>query len=71
MSVNQSSYPPFSPQTPQNPPVNLPEAIRQYLKARGIWQTTGARFLLNDEHSKQVRRDTLRFNIDKRDRLGK
>lgn len=63
--------PPLSPQTPQTPPVNLPGAIRQYLKARQIWQTRGARFILNDEHSRQVRRDTVRFRIDKRDRLGK
>ena len=63
--------PPVPPASPQPPPLNLPGAIRQYLKARGIWQTTGARFLLNDEHSRQVRRDTIRFRIDKRDRLGK
>lgn len=63
--------PPISPQTPQNPHVNLPEAIRQYLKARGIWQTRGAQFCLNDEHSRQVRRDTLRFGIEERFRVGR
>lgn len=63
--------PPIPPAAPQTPPVNLPGAIRQYLKARKIWQTTGARFRLNDEYSRQVRRDTVRFGIDKRDRLGK
>jgi len=71
MLVIQSSYSPNPPAAPQTPPVNLPGAIRQYLKARQIWQTTGARFVLNDEHSRQVRRDTVRFRIDKRDRLGK
>lgn len=62
--------PPNPPASPQTPPVNLPGAIRQYLKARQIWQTTGARFVLNDEHSRQVRRDTVRFRIDERYRVG-
>lgn len=66
MLLIKSSYPPISPRTPLNPPVNLPGAIRHYLKARQIWQTIGARFILNDEHSRQVRRDTLRFRIDDR-----
>uniref|UniRef100_A0A6H1ZWU0 Uncharacterized protein n=1 Tax=viral metagenome TaxID=1070528 RepID=A0A6H1ZWU0_9ZZZZ len=66
----QSSYPPFSPPAPQNPPVNLQGAVRHYLKARGIWQTIEGRFALNDEVSGQVRRDTLRFGIDEKFRLG-
>ncbi|MDO8727110.1 MAG: hypothetical protein Q7J35_13660 [Candidatus Methanoperedens sp.] len=70
MLVIQSSYPPFSPQAPQTPPVNLPGAIRHYLKARQIWQTFEGRFALNDEVSGQVRRDTLRFRIEEKHRLG-
>jgi len=66
----QSSYPPFSPPAPQNLPVNLPGATRQYLKARQIWQTIEGRFALNDEVSGQVRRDTLRFGIDEMYRMG-
>jgi len=62
--------PPFPPTPSQTPPVNLPGATRRYLKARGIWQTRGAQFLLNDEHSSQVRRDTLRFRIEERYRMG-
>lgn len=62
--------PPFSPQAPQNPPVNLPGAIRQYLKARKIWQTIESRFALNDGVSRQVRKDTLRFGIEERFRMG-
>lgn len=61
---------PFSPQAPQNPLKNLPGAVRDYLKARGIWQTLEGRFALNDEVSQQVRRDTLRFRIDEKYRMG-
>ncbi len=64
------SSPPFSPQAPQNSPVNLPGAIRHYLKARKIWQTIESRFALNDEVSRQVRKDTLRFGIEERFRMG-
>lgn len=64
------AHPPFSPQAPQNPPVNLPGAIRTHLKARKIWQTIEGRFALNDEVSLQIRRDTLRFRIDERHRIG-
>lgn len=70
MLVIQSSYPPFSPQAPQNPPVNLPGAVRHYLKARKIWQTIESRFALNDEVSRQVRKDTFRFGIEEKYRLG-
>lgn len=63
-------HPPFSPRAPQNPPVNLPGAIRQYLKVRKIWQTISGRFALNDEVSRQVRMDMLRFRIDEKHRLG-
>ncbi len=62
--------PPFPPAPPLSSSVNLPGVIRHYLKARGIWQAAGAGFLLNDEYSIQVRRDTLRFRIDKRHRIG-
>lgn len=62
--------PPFSPRTPQNPPVNLPGAIRQYLKARRIWQVIQGRYALNDEVSRQVRRDTVRFRIEEKYRMG-
>lgn len=70
MLVIQASYPPFSPQASQNPPVNLPGAIRHYLKARQIWQTIEGRFALNDGVSRQVRKDTLRFRIEERFRMG-
>ena len=68
--IDVQTHPPFSPRTPQNPPVNLPGDTRHYLKARGIWQTIEGRFALNDEVSRQVRRDTLRFRIDEKYRLG-
>lgn len=61
---------PFSPQAPHNPPVNLPGAIRHYLKARKIWQTIESRFALNDDVSRQVRTDTVRFGIQERFRMG-
>ncbi len=61
---------PFSPCTPQNPPVNLPGAIRQHLKARQIWHTFRGRYALNDEVSRQVRRDTVRFRIADKHRRG-
>jgi len=63
-------HPLFSPRAPQNPPVNLPGAIRHYLKARQIWQTISGRYALNDEVSRQVRRDTLRFRIEEKHRPG-
>lgn len=65
-----SVIPPFSPAPPISSPVNFPGAIRQYLKARKIWQAAGAHYLLNDEYSIQVRRDTFRFRIDERYRMG-
>lgn len=64
------THPPFSPQAPQNPPKSLAEAIRQYLKARGIWNTLGDNFVLNDVVSRQVRRDTLRFRIEQKHWMG-
>ena len=70
MLVLQASYSPYSPHAPQNPPVNLPGAIRQYLKARKIWQTIEGRFTLNDEVSRQVRKDTVRFGIEEKHRMG-
>ena len=70
MLVIQSSYSPYSPQAPQNPPVNLPGAIRHYLKERGIWQTIEGRFSLNDVVSRQVRKDTVRFGIEEQHRMG-
>jgi len=60
----------FSPQDPKNSPINLPGAIRHYLKARGIWQTIEGRFVLNDEVSRQVRKDALRFGIEEKHRMG-
>lgn len=51
-------------------PVNLPVAIRHYLKARQIWQTVEGRFVLNDEVSRGVRKDTVRFRIEEKYRLG-
>lgn len=68
--ILQRQPPPIPPAAPHTPPVNLPGAIRQYLKARKIWQTRGVRFILNDEHSRQVRRDTIRFRIDEPYRMG-
>lgn len=50
--------------------MNLAVAIRDYLKARRIWETLNDRYVLNDEISKQVRRDTLRFGIEEKQRLG-
>lgn len=64
------TQPPLSPQTPQNPLVSLAGAIRQYLKERGIWQTIEGRFALNDEVSRQVRKDTVRLGIEERFRMG-
>lgn len=61
---------PLSPQTPPNPPVSLAGAIRHYLKERGIWQTIEGRFALNDEVSRQVRKDTVRFRIEEKHRMG-
>lgn len=43
--------------------MNLAIAIQEYLKARRIWQTFQGRYVLNDEVSRQVRRDTLRCGI--------
>lgn len=68
--VMDITQPPFSPQAPQNPPESPAIAIRDYLKLRGIWQTIEGRFALNDEVSRQVRRDTLRFRIGEKHRLG-
>ncbi len=50
--------------------MNLSAAIREYLKARRIWETLNGRYVLNDEVSKQVRRDSLRFRIKEKHRLG-
>ena len=50
--------------------MNLAVAIRKYLKARRIWETLNGRYVLNDEVSKTVRRDTLRFRIKEKHRLG-
>lgn len=61
---------PLSPQTPQNPLVSLAGAIRQYLKERGIWQTIEGKYTLNDEVSRQVRKDTVRFGIEEKHRMG-
>lgn len=64
------TLPPILPATPHTLPVSLPGAIRRYLSARGIWQVTGVQFRLNDEYSRQVRRDSLAFTIDERYRTG-
>lgn len=50
--------------------MNLAAAIREYLKSRRIWETVNGRYALNDEVSRQVRRDTLRFGIEEKHRLG-
>lgn len=68
--IDVQTRPPLSPQTPQNPPINLPGAIRQYLKVRKIWQVYNGKFALNDEVSKQVRKDTIRFRIDEKYMIG-
>jgi len=52
-------------------PPSLPGAIRDYFTSRAIWQAIGGCFVLNDEFSRQVRRDTLRFGIDEKYRIGK
>jgi len=70
MLVIQASYPPLAPQTPPNLPVSLAGAIRHYLKERGIWQTIEGRFALNDVVSRQVRKDTVRFRIEEKHRMG-
>lgn len=62
--------PPLPPTFPQNPLKNLPGTIRQHLKTRGIWQTHGGGYALNDGVSLQVRSDTLRFRIEKKHRIG-
>lgn len=61
---------PLSPQTPQNPPINLAGAIRNYLMVRKIWQVYKGRFALNDVVSRQIRMDTIRFRIDEKYWLG-
>lgn len=63
-------HPPLSPQTIQYPSISLANAIRRHLKQRGIWQTIEGRFAVNDEVSRQVRRDTLRFRIEEKYWLG-
>lgn len=63
-------HPPLSPQAPQTPPKSLAEAIRDYFEARRIWETIGDSFALNDEVSRQVRRDTLRFRVRQEHWLG-
>lgn len=63
-------HPPLPPQTPPNPSVSLAEAIRRYFKTRNIWQTSEGKFVLNDEFSKQVRRDTARWGIPEKYRVG-
>lgn len=63
-------HPPLSPQAPQNPPINLAGAIRNYLKVRRIWQVYNGKFALNDVVSRQVRMDTVRFRIDEKYWLG-
>ena len=70
MLVIQASHPPLAPQTPPNLPVSLAGAIRHYLKERGIWQTIEGRFALNDVVSRQVRKDTVRFRIEEKHRMG-
>ncbi len=70
LCTDAQPHPPLSPQAPQNPPVNLPGVIRNYLKVRKIWQTSEGRFALNDDVSKQVRKDTIRFRIDEKYWLG-
>ncbi len=62
--------PPFPPQTPPNPSVSLAGAIRRYFKGRNIWQTLEGKFVLNDEVSRQVRRDTERWKIPEKYRVG-
>lgn len=61
---------PLSPQAPQNPSKSLAEAIRAYFGARRIWETIGDSFALNDEVSRQVRRNTLRFRVRQEHWLG-
>jgi len=68
--VNET-HPPLFPHNPQNPPASIPGAIREYLKARQIWKVRDSCFQLNDEFSMQVRRDTLRFGIEEKHRIGK
>lgn len=67
--MNETHLTPF-PHGPQNLSTNLPGAIRDYFTSRHIWQAMGGHFVLNDEFSLQVRRDTLRFRIDERYRIG-
>lgn len=70
VKTDVQTRPPLSPHTPQNPPINLPGAIMQYLKVRKIWQVYKGKFALNDVVSKQVRMDTIRFRIDEKYWLG-
>lgn len=70
METIETIHPPISSQAPQNPPKNLAEAVRNYLKARRIWETIGNKFVLNDEVSRQIRKDTQRFRIEPKHWLG-
>lgn len=70
MEFVNNQIPPNPPAPSQIPPISLAEAIRRYLNARRIWETLEGRFVLNDEVSKQVRRDTLRFGIVEKYRVG-
>lgn len=58
-----------SPQAPKTSK-GTEAAIREYLKKRRIWETFMGRYVLNDEVSKQVRRDTQRFRIRRRFWVG-
>jgi hypothetical protein len=40
------------------------------MKVRKIWQVIDGRFALNDEVSKQVRKDTIRFRTDEKYKIG-
>lgn len=59
-----------SPFTLRDPLRSLSGAMRAHLEARRIWETTEDGFALNDEVSRQVRRDTLRFRIDEKYWVG-
>lgn len=52
-------------------PKSTEASIREYLKARRIWETFRGRYVLNDEYTLQIRRDTQKFRIERRFRLGR
>ena len=68
--IHNNKIPPIPPAPPLTPPCKpyrshpaIPEGVEE-------WQPWGMGYALNDLYSKQVRRDTLRFRIERQYRMG-